>query len=751
MANEETLHKYPSIGTFTLRQTVTGAGGAALSTTKTVNATGTVSGTPPQIRAVSKFANRTLGASSFTMNHPAGTVNGDLLGLIVHQRASNPTIPAPTGWTFRGSITNVGNQAIFLFSKVFATGGVTSVTVSSSATNAIGGIIVGIQAGTYLGTGNPFEILGSGVEATGNYPGTSAVTYTVPAITTTLNNALQFVSANILQATDSGGFITNSGDTLTATSGASAGFTLDAKLDGVSNAGATEVMLGGTGTTNLLGILEHRTVATAGTTATATLRYNGAGNQWEGLQFAVKAAQTIPAAQYTARFAGDPGTGFSYLSWLTEGDNYTEFKNEVTRMKAITYTGGAANNARNPVLFKYQAPGQFSNLFGSGQIGRTVVSEGRIPFITWNWSAADCANYMAGDSAITAFVTTLITDLNATFAAFANGRVWLNLLFEPDKQNGLLKGFITKADRDNARAAQRKFVNALRAGGVTRLKAAFVGPVLTPASASDSVSDYNGGLIQGDPWWEYYPDFKGYPSRGLNWVDGWTPAVEDFYVYYSSTLTASRTVDISGFSVFCLDSLGSGWKGNYVTKSDPANNIWNWTSVPGGPYTPTVYEAHDLASRAEATGNTTVTGHAWAMRKILDNLYGKNVMGIVLAQYAFPVAEFEAREFNGFPNIIPTRDQWKHIAQEHADYGIVGSFYSRQEDQYGVIEPDANIWALGYRFGQGFPTTVSGVNYDGGPWAVTDLPTSTNGTDARRKGLAAQMDMTVQLNAVRLS
>lgn len=749
MANEEAQHRYSGIGTYTLRQTTAGPGGQVLSTTKSVTVTGTTS-SPPTVRAVSKLGNRTVGASSFTINNPAGTTNGDLLCLVVFQRASNPTIPAPTGWTARGSMTNIGNQVIFLFSKVFSTGGASSVTVSSSATTAVGGIMIAITAGTYLQTGNPFELLNGSVESIGNYPGSSSATWTVPSITTTVNNSLQFVAADFLIGVDTGGFILNSGDTATATSGASAGFTLTGKLDGASNAGATEIMLG-TANGNLMGIVQHRTVTTAGATATATMRQTSS-NAWMGLQWAVKAAQTIGPSPYTPRFAGDPGAGFTYMSWATEGFDYTEFKNEVTRMKGITYTGGSTNNSRNGVLFRYDSVDPFGSPFGSGSVGRTAVAEGRIPFVSWHWSYTDCLSYIQNDSTATTFVTNLISDLNATFTATPAGKVWLNLLYLPDRRQGLSEGFDTKAAREVGRQAQRKFVAALRAAAITRQKAAFVGPVLMSSTMADAATDYNNGVIKNDPWWEYHPDFKGYTKGSMAWKDGFSPEPADFQVLYSTVAgTQYRTVDIFGLQQYCWHSLGSNDKEPYMTKADPANNIWLWSSVPAGPYTPTVYEYHDLFTRGEANGNTATAGHAWAARKSLDYLYGKNTMGILLAEYAFPVAEFEARQFNGFPDVVATRDHWKHLAQEHADYGVVGSFYWQQDNNYATIDNDENVWALGFRFGQGFDTTVGGNVYDGGPVAITDLPSSTNGKDARRKGLAAQMDMTVQLNAIRTS
>jgi hypothetical protein len=175
--------------------------------------------------------------------------------------------------------------------------------------------------------------------------------------------------------------------------------------------------------------------------------------------------------------------------------------------------------------------------------------------------------------------------------------------------------------------------------------------------------------------------------------------------------------------------------------------MWfDWTSSPGGPYTDTTYQTHDLCARGEAA-NRIGNGHAWVLRKVLDAIYGKNVFPMMLSEWAFHPWEPEGKQFNGYPDVDVSVDHWKHMAQEHADYNIVASCYWQQDETYAFSGVDEVASAFGTRLSQFTTVTVGGKTYTGtGFKSDNDLPSIANGTDVRRKAFAAMMDQGVHRN-----
>lgn len=101
-----------------------------------------VEGTPPATLSLASSTTATYGSgtTSMVVNKPSGVVSGELLVLLVNQRATAAVFTPPTGWTQVGVMSNTGKTQVW-YRVADGTEGTTFTVTSNTSANAVIGCL----------------------------------------------------------------------------------------------------------------------------------------------------------------------------------------------------------------------------------------------------------------------------------------------------------------------------------------------------------------------------------------------------------------------------------------------------------------------------------------------------------------------------------------------------------------------------------------------------------------------------------
>lgn len=492
-------NSYPDTGvqrTVTITQTVTGPGGVDTDQ-KSVTIKPGVYDTP-QIRGIANGSSNTGG--TFSVNVPAGVVQGDLLILAIAQRATQPTFTVASVWDLQGVATfdATRQQYIEVYSRVAGPNIGSTISVTSDSANAAIGYCIVVQLGSFS-TNFPLNFLPEG------WFTNSATSTSVPTETTTSDKTVRFALATQLWGT------TNPTLSVTGTW----------NDDGQKSTTASG--------NNLAAVLQHRTSATAGNTTSATITSSQA-NVWAGTHFVVNppngnAPYVKPSG--TARFAGDPGKGKWYIGGspdpylgLSRRDSLQFWEDQVS---AQTYGTTAAKTRKLGVYRTYSFGQPNWNEIDWALNRRIIPCDSCFPSgdtsAASTWDAYTNGNQNALLDTIYSQFKKRHPETPIAFngsVAIPKGYIWYTLGGHEPEDN--ITTVTAKASyRAMKRYCYKYFVNKFAADG------------LTPNIAHVDTYYMSGWTIQGynqskRDWRTWFIDWKGTTKGTLA-----APSIDDFY------------------------------------------------------------------------------------------------------------------------------------------------------------------------------------------------------------------------------
>lgn len=734
------FHTYSGAYVGNITQTVYGPGGSD-SMVQAVNIGGVVAGNAAVIKGHQQTS-KTDGGTSVTAALPGGggaPASNDLIVVWAIQRGTNPVLTTPAGYTALGALYVGTNAVARAWSKTAGASEAAPSVVSSSDNAMVAGTMV-FTAGSWK-TSDPWSVdwIAEGALA-------ATYSYKQPTVVTTDNNALRInIAGHIYSVT---------APVLTIPQGFTARGSQQNALK--------------TSNGNHLSVLMASDVVPAAGDAGKAIWTTDTGTTWIGMQFAVSAANaSAPISESQGRFAGDPGVGKIFTTWIQHSqapDLYAEWKLQLGLIRNVSYPSGVIDTARDSGLFKWYNAGHPLDTPLSSRVG--VIQDGRILMVTNNITLANAEDILAGnwDNRMDDDIVTL-----NQWRDLYNGVVWWNLLHEAEDK------FTTKAERRTAREAQRYFVNYMRAGGVTNM--AFIGPVHIADTIGKALYDFNNGAVQGHPWWEFDPNWRG-PESGTNGYTGYTgwfmngAGTEVIYNPVDFFTGDTKYADMAGCDLYCFHGQhGVGEANPAGLNMDGTFDDWEqfyWTSTGSNPANFIIGSNHMLSYEGHAPFDVDEYMPAWnngavlpgqqhggsRYRDGLDRIYGTSAatrMPIFIAESAWPIHQTNPTMD---PDWAVTFAHYQWMFQSLVNNAVVGLCQWKSDYPADVRQATIDSTTVSYVFGTkqaqknpqwaGTPDELTTPAYP-----VYAFQAKYDPTDTRRKLAAWWLDNPMQMKKLR--